>query len=131
MALASAVAWPAGVLVAEQSLRRISMLALGVTLVIALLSLGGSWLVGKPPRSRRNVVLHVVIAGAIVALAAPFLAASLFTTATGFSAALTLAPLALLLGLPMALVSGVLFAWIALTPATTHARDARDVQPFS
>jgi hypothetical protein len=47
------------------------------------------------------------------------------------------APLALVLGLPLALLSGLIFAWIALTPPTSRGGDLleddvfrHDVQPF-
>jgi len=48
--------------------------------------------------------------------------------------ALSVTPLALLLGLPIALISGIAFAWVALRrapPNDAREQDARfEVQPF-
>jgi hypothetical protein len=85
-------------------------------------------------------VLHVVIAGVIAALVAPFvLTWVLSAVAEGqarenfsFAMSMTMTPLVLVLGLPVVLISGILFAWIALKqPRAQIEEDYRhDVQPF-
>ena len=93
---------------------------------LALATLGASWALGRAPRARRIVVGHVVIAGALASLAAPFVLTQLLAIVADYEHAgagqrftlpmsLALAPLALVLGLPVALASGIVFAWVALT----------------
>jgi hypothetical protein len=128
LALFVAVGWPAILFVNEPELLRAALLSCGGVFAIALITLSASWAIGKPPRARRHVVLHVVAASVIAAFAAPLaltrvLAAVAESKAQGagdaftFSMSLAMTPLAMLLGLPVALISGVLFAWIALDKA--------------
>jgi hypothetical protein len=141
--LALAIGWPAVLFDAEPGLQRLSLVAGAVAFAIALVSLGLSWAVGRPPRTRRTVVMHVVIAGALTALAAPYVLTQLLAAVADYehrgsgaefsvlmSASLT--PLALLLGLPISLVSGLVFAWVALAPPRRVAPQIsrHDVQPF-
>jgi hypothetical protein len=116
-----------------------------VVFALALMTLGAAWAMGHAPRSRRIVVLHVVVAGTLTALAAPFLLSDLLAlVGDGQSAgasvspamALAVTPLALLIGPPAALISGMMFAWIALTRGRIGEGDLLDfrtsnVQPFS
>ena len=149
-ALALAIGWPAALFYNDPGLQRLALVAGAAVFALALLSLGASWLLGRAPRTRRIVVLHVLSAGALVALAAPFILTELLAivadyersgSGEGFTFAMSLAmlPLALVLGLPIALASGVVFAWTALArqpgPHETALLDdgvfsPHDVQPF-
>ena len=72
VALTLAIGWPAAVFYEEIGPQRLIITALFAVFAIALISLGASWVMGRPPKSRRIVVLHVIAAGVIAALAAPF-----------------------------------------------------------
>jgi hypothetical protein len=143
IALAMAIGWPAALFYEEIGPQRLIITALFVVFAVALISLGASWVMGRPPKSRRIVVLHVVAAGVIAALAAPFVLTWLLAlvadyeqegAAAHFSLAMSFAttPLVVMLGLPVVLVSGIVFAWIALKRgAPARAENYRhDVQPF-
>jgi hypothetical protein len=143
VALTLAIGWPAAVFYEEIGPQRLIITALFAVFAIALISLGASWVMGRPPKSRRIVVLHVIAAGVIAALAAPFVLTWLLAlvadyeqegAAEHFSLAMSFAttPLVVILGLPVVLVSGIVFAWIALKRgAAAREEDYRhDVQPF-
>jgi hypothetical protein len=143
-ALALAIGWPAALFYDDIGPQRVAIAALLIIFAIALVSLGASWALGRAPRTRRIVVLHVVTAGVITAIAAPFVLTWMLATvanagtegaAEHFSLAMSLAttPLVLMLGLPVILVSGIVFAWTALKrSALRNERDEyrHDVQPF-
>ncbi|MGD9979616.1 MAG: hypothetical protein AB7H66_07460 [Hyphomonadaceae bacterium] len=143
-ALALAIAWPAALFWDDRGPLRVAIATLFIIFALALVSLGASWMMGRPPRTRRVVVLHVVTAGVVAALAAPFALTWILATvaeyeaqgaAEHFSLAMSLAttPLALMLGLPIVLASGLVFAWVALTRGAVRddAEDCRSqVQPF-
>jgi hypothetical protein len=91
------------------------------------------------------VILHVLAAGLVAALIAPFTLTRLLGAvaayqqrgASGFSLSMSLAmtPLARIIGLPVALISGALFAWVALKrPRPDEGMGenvhSMDVQPF-
>lgn len=146
IALAAAVGWPAALFYNDSGPQRLALIAGAIVFALALVSLGVSWASGQAPRSRRTVVLHVVLAGALVTLIAPFVLTQLLATvanshdaasAGSFTLAmsLTMVPLALVVGLPVMLVSGIIFSWLALSRGRRDAllndgefRD--DVQPF-
>jgi hypothetical protein len=151
LALALAIGWPSALFYNDPGLQRLTLVAGSAVFALALLTLGGSWLIGRAPRTRRIVVVHVVMAGAIAAIAAPFVLTELLAAVADyqhagagqnftFAMSLAMAPLALVLGLPIALISGVLFAWTALTRPHQRKPDdddllgdrvfIRDVQPF-
>ena len=143
VALALAIGWPAALFYEEIGPQRLAIAALFIVFVIALVTLGVSWTLGRPPKSRRIVVLHVLSADMIAALAAPFVLTRLLAivaeyerqgAAQQFSLAMSFAttPLVLMLGLPVVLVSGMLFAWTALRRgAPVREEDYRhEVQPF-
>jgi multisubunit Na+/H+ antiporter MnhG subunit len=137
LALALATGWPAGLFYQEPTLQRVALIAGAIVFALALVTLGVSWATGKAPRTRRVVVLHVVLAGAFTALTAPFALTGLISAAVGEGVTLTpgmafaLTPLALLLGLPVTLISAMLFAWIALKrPPLEEDLVGFDVQPF-
>lgn len=114
LALAAAIAWPLLLFRDDPGPQRLSLLALFATFAITLLSLGISWAIAKPPRTRRVVVLHVVLAAAAVALIGPFFVSGLISA--GAIAPLAMTPIAIVLGLPIALISGLIFALLALGP---------------
>jgi hypothetical protein len=143
LALAAAIGWPAALFWDDLGPQRLAVAALLIVFAMALLTLGASWMFGRAPRSRRIVVMHVVLAGAIVALAAPFVLTWALATVAEYenggseqfdlAMSLTTGPLVLMLGLPVVLISGILFAWIALKhgPIRDDVEDYRHrVQPF-
>lgn len=146
LALALAIGWPAAIFYNDPAPQRLALVAGAAVFALALITLGLSWVVGRAPRARRIVVSHVVLAGAVVALIAPFILVELLalvanyeTEGAGsrftFEMSLAMAPLALVIGLPMALVSGIVFAWVALTSQPIGGGDivgddVFDVQPF-
>jgi hypothetical protein len=143
IALALAIGWPAVLFHGDPTLLRLALIAGAVVFALALISLGAGWALGRAPRTRRVVVLHVLAAGAVVIVAAPFVLTELLavvvhheTQAISLEMALAMTPLALVLGLPIVLVSGLVFAVLALTrppPESELLGDAfgqHDVQPF-
>lgn len=146
IALVLAVGWPAGLFAGQPALQQVALVAGALVFALALLTLGASWAIGRAPRTRRVVVMHVVFAGALAALAAPFVLTQLLAlvadaeragAAQNFSTSMSMAmtPLALVLGLPVALISGIVFAWTALSRPRGERLDdniyvANDVQPF-
>lgn len=143
LALAIAVGWPLALLRDDPALANTALVAGAVVYALALVSLGAAWVIGRAPRTRRDVVMHILAAGALTSLAAPFVLTRLLGAvadyeqtgaAEAFSMQMSLAmtPLALVLGLPIALASGIVFAVLALTrPKGPSAEDVRHgVQPF-
>jgi len=144
IALALAIGGPAALFANDVALQRLTLVAGAVVFALALLTLGASWAFGRAPRTRRVVVLHVLFAGVLAALVAPFVLTELLALLAGgeragnFSASMSMAltPLALVLGLPMAFISGTVFAWTALSRPRHEQIDERifvadsDVQPF-
>ena len=145
LALAMAIGWPTLLFANAPGPQRIALVAGFVVFALALITLGVSWALGQAPKARRVVVLHVVLAGALTALAAPFVLTQLLALVAeyrqqgagenfSFTMSLAMAPLALLLGLPIALISGIVFAWVALARGRIGDSDLlefeKDVQPF-
>ena len=144
IALAMAIGWPAGLFHTDGGPQRLAIVAGATVFAIALISLGAMWAAGRPPRSRRVVVLHVVMAGAITMVLAPIVVGELMTLIADtteragtltFGMSLAMIPLAIVLGLPITLVSGIVFAWLALSHRRQHEllNDGvfrEDVQPF-
>lgn len=148
LALALAIGWPAAVFYNDPNPQRLALVAGAAMFALALISLGVSWMMGRAPKARRIVVLHVVIAGALAALAAPFVLIELLALVADyeregagesftFAMSLAMIPLALVIGLPMALVSGIVFTWVALKRTAVGDGDLLDdgvfrddVQPF-
>jgi uncharacterized membrane protein len=141
LALALAIGWPYLAFLYDGAMANMALIAGAFVYALALTTLGVAWAFGRAPRSRREVVLHVVAAGAIAALGAPYALTRLLgaTAAAGAEAfslpmALGVTPLAVVLGLPIALISGLVFALVALRrPSVSEAdlEDARfEVQPF-
>lgn len=144
LALAAAIGAPAALFYDEPLLQRFVLVAGAAVFALALITLGAGWALGHAPRTRRTVVLHVLSAGALSAFAAPLAFVELLALIAGearggFDVMMSMAmtPLALVLGLPVALISGIVFAFLALKrePAPRAGlddSDARphDVQPF-
>jgi len=148
LALALAVGWPGAVFYNDPGPQRIVLVAGALVFAIALITLGGAYALRRPPRARRNVILHVVFAGALAALTAPFVLTNLLALVANYERdgagaaftpemSLAMAPLAFVVGLPIALVSGVMFAWAAFARRAPGGGDilgddifSHDVQPF-
>ncbi len=141
IALALGIGWPAALFYQDGGPQRLALTAGAAVFAIALATLGVSWAIGRAPKARREVVVHVVLAGVIALLAAPFLLTRLLATvaegahdgaAQSFTLGMSLAmaPLALVVGLPIALVSGILFAWTALSRPRGIAGEILDDQVF-
>lgn len=123
VALALALGWPALLLREEPGLAQAALIGGAVVFAASFVSMGGAWLIGRAPRTRRDVMQHFLVTGIIAALGAPFVVTSLLDTvaqaqqsSTGLRAAApyALTPLALLLGLPIAFFYGLAFAMVAL-----------------
>lgn len=144
IALVLSIGWPVALFYEAVGPQRLIVTALFVVFALALVTLGASWAMGHAPKSRRIVVLHVVGAGVIAALLAPLVLTWLLSIVAEyehegaheqFSLAMSLAttPLVVIVGLPVVLVSGIVFAWTALKRGATidRAEDYRhQVQPF-
>jgi hypothetical protein len=133
-ALILALGWPAWALMDEPGMLRFTVLAGAAALVVALISFGIFLALGKPPRTRRAVMHHVLLGGLVAALLSPFFLQSgleALATQSGqtaaplpHGAALALAPLCLVLGLPMAYVAGFAFSHVALIKPAKAAHEA-------
>lgn len=141
LALALAIGAPYLAFREDGALANMALIAGAFVYALALTTLGVAWAFGRAPRSRREVVLHVVFAGAVAALGAPYMMTRLLGMAAeeggkvfSLPMALGVTPLAIVLGLPIALISGLAFAIVALKQPTiseANAEDARfEVQPF-
>ena len=146
VALAAAIGWPAALFYQDQTPQRLALVAGAAVFAIALTTLGVGWAFGRPPKARRVVVLHVVIAMCIAAVAAPFVLTQLLAAVADYKQdgaghqfnidmSLAMTPLVIVVGLPIGLVSGIVFAWIALARPRADAEDLvedlrRDAQPF-
>lgn len=159
LALALALGGLAFALNDEGGLGTAVVVAGALVFAAAFLGWGFAWALNKPPRTRRVAVSYLLIPGVIVSLAAPFVFESLAhviaaaesgasiapQTALPDNAALATVPLALLVGLPMVLISGLVFAFVAFAKQPriekalpeprvkreeADARRAHDFQPF-
>lgn len=145
LALGVAIGAPATLFYDEPVLQRFVLVAGSAVFALALMTLGASWALGRAPRTRRTVVLHVLGAGALAALIGPFVLVQLLgfiatedsRGAFDISISMAVTPLALVLGLPVALISGLLFAYVALKREQAPRADIddsvarpHDVQPF-
>lgn len=128
LSLALAIGWPAALFTGAPQTFAPILAAGAMAFALALAALGAGWIAGRAPKERRIVVLHVVLAGAAIAVLSPWLAPTLSGASLDSAMLFSFAPLALLLGLPAALVSGIVFAWLALTkrapPAVARAAPA-------
>lgn len=94
----------------------------------ALLSLMFSTAIGRMPRSRREVMLHVMWLGVFAALATPLMFQILLTAMEGIEAPdgpiglssflpFALTPLSMFVGLPIALLGGLSLSYLAFQRA--------------
>ena len=124
-ALALALGWPALALREDAGLPEVVAIAGALAFAVGFLSLGCAWAIGRPPRTRRAVILHLLWPGAVAALAAPFVYRTLVVTIAiaqsgvmreqiPLQYAMAAEPLALLVGLPIVLLSALVFALVAL-----------------
>jgi hypothetical protein len=139
LALALAISWPLALFYGNPGSQRLAVTALFAVFGLSLITLGARWAMGKAPKMRSIVVSHIVLVALLIALLSPFALGQLLGGARAgeqvtFSMSLSVLPLILLVGLPIALISGVLFAWTALTrPKSTDDLIVTfngDVQPF-
>src|SRR5690242_10835809 len=85
LALAAAIGWPALLFYNDQGLQQLVVVVGAVIFALALITLGAAWALRRPPKTRRTVVVHVVIAGAVASCAAPFILTPLLGTAADYS----------------------------------------------
>jgi hypothetical protein len=125
LALALAVGGPAALLAGDGALMQFALVAGATIYAMALTTLGGAWALGRAPRTRREVVLHVLAAGAIASVLAPFVLTELLSVVANyehagagdaftFGMSLSIMPLALVLGLPITLATAIVFSIVAL-----------------
>lgn len=136
LALVIAIGWPALALNSGGGMQKMSLVAGSATFALALVSLGFAWFSGNAPRTHREVIRHILGAGTIVALLAPFALTEVLSAVSnaehdghgqsfGLAAPASLIPLALLLGLPIALISAIAFSLFALSkPGMRENEDA-------
>lgn len=136
IALALGLGWPALMLREEPGLAQAALVGGAIVFAASFVSMGGAWLLGRAPRTRRDVMQHFLYTGVVVALGAPFAVAAILGAVaqaqhseTGLRAAApyALTPLAVLLGLPIAFFYGMAFSMVALVkqPREGPARGAR------
>lgn len=120
-ALVLSLGWPAMLLGA--ALANVALIAGAIVFAMSFVSMGAAWVMGSAPRTRREIVLHVVACGMIVAILAPFVVVWLLNAVadaehlvTGIRPATPyfMMPFAVLLGLPVAFFYGVVFSCVAL-----------------
>lgn len=125
LALVIAIGGPALALAGDGGMQQAALVMGSATFAIALATLGAAWYFDNAPRTRREVIGHVITAGVLVALAAPFVLTNLLGAVSRFendaqgqsftlADAAAMVPLALLLGLPIALLSAAAFSLLAL-----------------
>ncbi|HVZ99393.1 MAG TPA: hypothetical protein VG841_03655 [Caulobacterales bacterium] len=117
MAIVLALGWPALAFRDQHGMLQLALSAGALGMAVSVLALGGAWALRRPPRTRTTVIRNMAWTGAVVAAAAPFILVNLMNAhAAGLAGAapLAMAPLALILGLPMSLFAGTVFAWVAL-----------------
>lgn len=125
LALVLAVGGPPALLNGDGALAQFALVAGAAIYALALTTLGATWALGRPPRTHREVVGHVLTAGVIASVLAPFLLTQVLSAVANYEHAgggqaftlgmtLSIMPLALLLGLPITLVTAIVFSLVAL-----------------
>lgn len=141
LALLIALGGPFLALGAHGPMARASLIIGAFVYALALTTLALAWFLGRAPRSRREVALHVLSAGLVASVAAPFVLTMLLGGAARPGAepytladTLALTPLALVIGLPILLLSALAFSLLALRRPPLEQSAAEDarfrVQPF-
>lgn len=113
LALALAAGWPAALFAQQPGLQRLALLGAIAVFAVALASLGAAFALGRVPKARRDIVRHVLMAATAVALLAP-LARAAASPAFTLDMAFAAIPLTLILALPVAFISALIFAYLAL-----------------
>ena len=129
LVLALSVAWPLLFLRNEGGWAQLAAICVAVALLVSLGSISAAAALGRPARQRRHVVIHVLAASGLAALLAPFAFTGLVGLLAGVERgdgssgfeiagvspdmAWALAPLALAVGAPCALVAGLALSLIA------------------
>ena len=62
LALAAAVGWPAALFYNDLEVQKLTLVCGALVFAFALVTLGVAWALGIAPRTRRTVVIHVLIA---------------------------------------------------------------------
>lgn len=112
----------------EGGFAQLALLTAAIGIGAALLSLGVASALGRPPRSRREVLTHAVWLTALAALVAPIAFQALLHAMEGVEAPMgpvglsgglpfALWPLALFMGLPLGLFAGLVLGFVAMTRA--------------
>lgn len=124
LALAIGLGLPWFILSGEGGFAQMALIVAGIGFFSALISLAVASAMGRAPRSRREVMVHVLWLGVLTALAAPILFQLLLHAMEGIEAPdgpnglsgvlpFALWPLALFMGLPLALFTGLVLSFIA------------------
>lgn len=140
IALALALGWPAWALSAEPGLMQMTLIAGAVAFAMAFVSLAYAWIRGRPPRTRLAVMEHILFAGLVSALLAPFAFGWLIGELNSYESVgaaapppsgLTLStlPLALILGLGVSYAAGLIFALVALVKPERDMRGMIEAAP--
>jgi len=130
VALALAVGWPAYALHEQTGFAALMFGAGAIGMTLSLAALGGAWALGRPPRTRKSVIRNITWTGAVIAAAAPFLLVNLpgaHVDGLARETPFAMAPLALLLGLPISLFAGVVFSLVALVKDAGIAEENQTV----
>lgn len=145
LALAIAVGGPALLLSGDGPLAQFALVAGAAIYALAMMTLGAAWALGRPPRTYRDVVAHVLLAGAMASALAPFALTELLAMVANYEhagagdaftmdMALSIMPLALVLGLPITLLTAIAFSLMALSRPRVEKLNPDDVkhnvQPF-
>ncbi|MET0182176.1 MAG: hypothetical protein ABW199_04740 [Caulobacterales bacterium] len=123
-ALALGLGVPALILRQEGGFAQLALLTGAIGFLAALISLAVAAAMGRPPASRREVMLHALWLGVLAALASPIAFQALLNAVEGVEGAsgpvglspmlpLALWPLALFVGLPMSLFYGLILSFVA------------------
>lgn len=148
LALTIALGVPALVLMGEDGMGQLTLIVAALSNTAALLSLMFATAIGRMPRSRREVMLHVLWLGVFAALASPLAFQILLTAMEGVEAPegpiglssflpFALTPLSLFVGLPIALLGGLCLAFLAFrrapaeAPVMTLTEPAREADAFA
>lgn len=116
LALALAIGWPALLFAGEPALQRQALIGGTLIFAVALTTLGAALALGRVAKTRRFIVRHVLVAAALFSLLAPIVRAAASDAYT-FDMALAATPMTLILALPLAFISALIFAYIALDRA--------------
>lgn len=124
---------PGLILRQEGGFAQLVLLTGAIGFLSALISLAAAGAMGRPPSSRREVMVHALWLGILAALAAPIVFQALLRAMEGIEAPdgpvglsvmlpFALWPLSLFVGLPMALFYGLVLSFIAFKRGAVEHR---------